>query len=127
MKIKANIWAKALSQLGTQDPIENIRATKRFLQVVKKRGQSKLLPQILRIAKDILTRENLVISSARVLSADEQGMIVTFAKTKLNIDRIKTIINKIDQTIISGFKLNYGDLELDHSIAGRINKIKELP
>lgn len=126
MKIKPAQYAQALYEMVQADPKAAEASCRNFFIFLRRQGQLKLLPQILRELEfyhQKLTNEvRLDIILARPLVASD------FLKIIKNLEEILKIkINpqlRIDKSLAGGLKVKGRDILIDGSISGILNFLK---
>jgi ATP synthase F1 delta subunit len=99
-----------------------------FLQLIIKKGHAANLLHILK-ETEILLQEYYFISDAIVystkeLTAAELEEVTLLLKNKFN--KKFNLVNKIDETLISGIKIQYKDHIIDASLSGYLDNLKHI-
>ncbi|TDL99927.1 MAG: ATP synthase F1 subunit delta [Flavobacteriaceae bacterium] len=102
----------------------------KFVQVVLDHGRESELKPILKqygiIAKEEQGINKVVITSVVELPKEQQDQIISSNASFFNLKTSQyEIINRIDPSLIGGFILRIGDLQLDASIKSKLNKLKK--
>ncbi len=63
------------------------------------------------------------VSSANKLSDDSKDIIIKYLKEKTNSDKID-FVEKIDESVVGGVVLRYGDKIIDASLKNSLNNLK---
>ncbi len=121
--IKASVKTQIITQVFKANVNEY---TFKFLQLLIKNGREAFLPAIVRNFGDIYRKENGItkstVKSVYKLDEETRKKITTFIesnfKTKVDLEE------EVDENILGGIVLRIGDLQLDMSIAGKLERIE---
>lgn len=128
MKIKPEIYAKVLFDSLSTNELTKEEIAKKFWYSLQRNGQYKDLKNILekldqeyaRSSKSILVK----VYSAKILEKDELLLIEQKLEKKY---REKIILeNIIKKNSIAGIVVKIGDSEIDLSLEGKIDQLKQL-
>lgn len=128
MKISAQQYAQALFELVKEEKPEKITATvKRFARFLTETNDTFKFDRIIKEFSRLWDKEFSVVTaeikSAHKLNAETEAILEKYIKT---VSEAKSLIitKKIDDTILGGVIMKYGDKIFDAGLKSRLEKIK---
>lgn len=101
--------------------------TKKFIALVSENAREAALPQIAASycdqVKDYQGIVPIEIVSARALDADTKAKII--AKIQAVTEGKLEVEEKIDESLMGGFVVRMGDMQIDASVSNQFNKLKQ--
>lgn len=98
-----------------------------FIRVMAENGRLALLPQVLELFSDFCAQREAIaeveVVSATELTDGQKEKIAAAVEKRLS--RKVKLDCKIDQSIISGFIIRAGDMVIDSSIKGRLERLTD--
>lgn len=98
-----------------------------FMTLLTNKGREGMLGEIAQSFVDQVKVHKQIVSAkvvtAAPIDADTKSKINALA-TKLASGKSIELVEKVDETLIGGFILNVGDLQVDASISGEIKSLK---
>ncbi|OQA04274.1 MAG: F0F1 ATP synthase subunit delta [bacterium ADurb.Bin400] len=126
MKVSPQNYAKALIA-SLDQTAECKRLAKDFWHLLQKNGQYKDLSKILsELDKEIASQHNMVLThvySDKLLSSEQLSDIES--KIQHKYGKKAYIRNIQKQELISGIIIKVDDVEIDLSVAGKVNRLKK--
>lgn len=103
---------------------------RKFVEVIVDHGRESNIKVILSeytvMAKEEQGINKVIITSVSPLSDAQQQKIIAESKEKFNLTTSKyDIVNKIDESLIGGFILRIGDIQLDASVKTKLTNLKK--
>lgn len=99
-----------------------------LMNYLKETGEEKLLPEVTKSLEDVVAKskksDEIVISSACLLTFGQLNLLKNLINKKLNIDF--PIVDKIDKGLIAGFTVKVNDWFIDSSVSHQLQYIKRL-
>ena len=128
MKITANQYAKTLYEVTKDKSQKEISGlVSRFVEVLNKNRQMKLMPKIFEKFKEIWNKENGIVEAEITTKFEivdmELRKIENFIKEKYSAKKVE-ITNVIDEKIKGGIIIKIGDEILDGSVIGQLKKME---
>jgi F-type H+-transporting ATPase subunit delta len=98
-----------------------------LMDYLSETGEEKLIKDVSRELKTIVRETNqideILVTSAVELRESQKQNISEFIKRKLKLNL--PLINKIDKSLIGGFRIKVGDWLLDASLKHQLDNIKQ--
>lgn len=123
MKISPRKYAQALAQvLGSDQNPE--AAAKNFLELLRRRKQLKLLPKIVQLLDDELSKERGIIKMEISFPPKFKDSLNDFKNNLAkSLGRELEIHEKPAENLIGGFRVKAGDTLIDASMKGRLEAL----
>ncbi len=120
MRLSPRQLATAFVELAVATPESKIDAlTKRFIALLSRRRQRKLLPAIMRmVAADLSAREGIVPVTVTTAAA------VDVATLREALGAHADISARVEPSIIAGAVIEHGDERIDASVRTRLSQLK---
>ncbi len=127
MKYDAKRYAQALLE-ASQDKTktELVGVMENWFNLINERRQNSLLPQISKELETLLNSDEVTVTveSAKSLDQKAKDWIIKHLATIITDKKI-IISETINPTLLSGYLIKYQDKELNLSLSGILNNLKE--
>ncbi|MFN8282667.1 MAG: ATP synthase F1 subunit delta [Chitinophagales bacterium] len=101
--------------------------TKQFLQLLIQQGRETYIQDVLaaffKLYNNFKGISEVTVITATELDAANEQKISSFIKAQSGFPNVK-INKKVDESILGGFIINFGDKQYDNSVLHKLNKIK---
>ena len=116
---KISIFEKIFEQFET--------VTMSFIKLITKNGRESFLPQIAD-SFEAQVKEHRGIVPMTLISAtklDSSTRDAILAKVQLSVDGQLEVTEEIDESLIGGFMVRMGDVQIDASVSSQFNNLKQ--
>lgn len=98
-----------------------------FVKIMADNHRLLLLPFVLKLFTDYALTKNqtvdVLVTSAIALSENQQNKIILAMEKKLT--KHVNLISQIDKSVIAGFIIRVGDMVIDNSVKGRLERLSD--
>ncbi len=125
-KIKAKIYAEVLYQAVSEASDIDL-ALKNFAKFLLKNNQlsslNQIIKQFIKVYNEKENQADVFVVSAFPLSAEEEKLLKNFVADYKKVSKVN-FENKIDKSLLGGSLIKIDDLQLDATLKGQLEFIK---
>lgn len=130
MKTTASHYAKALFEIfHTKNPVECVKTAKDFVSFVRRRGDGKKLPLIMKKLEVLRDKQagvqEVAIASAFPLTLSLTKELELFSQTAFESQEVRLDI-QTDKSLLGGVILQTENYLIDASLSGKLRKLREV-